>query len=83
VLVALTQIPLDRLTRLVTEGTGPRPLTLAQDQGYVSIKIDVCELQPGNLGEPHARVQEESDDGGVPAIFKPSAGHGPKQSVDG
>ena len=83
VLVALTQVPLDRLTRLVTEGTGPRAMTLAQDKGDVSIKINVCKLQSGNLGEPHAGVQEEPDDGGVPVIFEPSAGRGPQQSIDG
>jgi hypothetical protein len=78
--VALAEIPLNRLAGLVTEGTGPGTLSLAQHEGNAGIKIYVCQSQAGYFREPHAGVREQADDRCVSSILKFATVHGGQQS---
>ena len=49
------------------ERQGSRPPTLSDDVAAAGVKVDVVDLEFGDLGQSAAGVDEESDDGVVPA----------------
>ena len=83
VLGALPEIALDGLAGLVSERTGPRPLSLAQNDCHIGIKVNIGDQESCNLGEAHAGVQQEPDNRAVSTILESAAGHAGKQPADG
>jgi hypothetical protein len=55
-------------TPAVLAPNGRRSTPLADHEGHTGIKVDITDLQVGQLGEPHARVEEQADHGRVPTV---------------
>ena len=54
---------------VVAELARPRTATLADDVRHLLVKVDVVDIQVGQLGEPHTRVDEQAQHGVVPLVL--------------
>jgi hypothetical protein len=79
---SLPQVTLDGLASLVAERTGTRSAALSQHEGNISIKINVCDRQARHLGQAHAGIEEQPNDGRVTSVVKNSAAHATKQASE-
>jgi hypothetical protein len=79
-LAALSEVTLDGLASFVTEWTSTRSTALAENEGNVSIKINVGERETGHLREAHTGIQKKANDGRVTPVVKTSAAHTAKQA---
>jgi hypothetical protein len=64
---------------LVPERQRPLATTLAQNQEYVQLQVDVGQLQAGQLGPARASVEQEHEQGGVAAVLEALPGAGREQ----
>ena len=65
---------------LVAEDTGPMPAALAQDVGHLLVEVEVLQGEEGQLGQAHPGVDEQAQDGLVPAFLEALPDAGPQQA---
>jgi len=79
---AKPQVAIERLGGLVAERAGPRSTALAHDDRDLLVHVDVVELEAGELGPPHAGVEEEPDDRRVAAGVEVGPGTGVEDRLE-
>jgi hypothetical protein len=74
VTAADAEVAVDGLGRLLAKGTGSRAAALAHDDCHgPRLELDVLDFQAGELAAPHPGIEQEPDDGVVPAVVEVSA----------
>lgn len=66
-------VPIERLCRLGSKWALPWASAFAQDDSHLHVEIDVIDFESGQLGQAQSGIDEESDQGSVPTVFKSSA----------